>query len=529
MGFKRLGFVASPRGKQLLAASKAIVSEFKENLDTEVADTIKSLAKSDNIRLTNFWFERLLVMKNAAFGASPTLRRHFLILLSDFLHQTNYIDASPVEVDYFTDPTVNLEEVVELILYTRLPKYTAQDLGGDYATIDSLAAYFPEVIRRLGLIQNERFNVAVRFRKWIGHLAFKLLRGESLAQHERTAFVMYSDTREGTPGYYPDLPETAIVPVEQSDPLVMEAGELYKAVTLSGPFTNHQKMISDQIFERLTYYFGPHVPELKLCQGYEKPYGPFSVLELAPTETIPWSLEDQLTGITSVTSNFTGSRPTGGSFSIRVPIGVFRNDNVPRAVYPDDPSFRLVLTDQKAAHNFEYEYQSAWRQRWINSTVNDDVLQLALTDAAIKAKTLGACQVEKPTLEGFGLSYLTDEANAKLLHHEGSHIEQKFLLPGSSGGVEIQTLDMTGLKVRFGSVEAIPFGSEFVRLPLKAFREPAPQVVDYVSSVAGLTNDERKRFEEVITLYHNVARFERLTGQKAPLDPLELSKALLRV
>jgi len=79
-----------------------------------------------------------------------------------------------------------------------------------------------------------------------------------------------------------------------------------------------------------------------------------------------------------------------------------------------------------------------------------------------------------------------------------------------------------------GAVQALPAFSEFVRLPLKWFMQPAPRVVEYVASVHGLTADERKRFEDVIAIYHNCERYERLTGRAAPLNREQLAKAMLR-
>jgi len=529
MGYQQTGFIKVPRALVLTEAAETIAKEFKTDLDREVARAIKTLGKSDNIRLSNFNFERLLTIEHVRFDANAKLKIAFLTLLADFLHETGYIDVSPIVADYNVDPVMQLEEVIEAILATRMPKFTATDMGGEFATIDTLAYWMPEVIRRLLLINNERTNCIDRFRRWIGSLGFKLLKGEALAQAERTAFVMYSSTRQGTPGWYPGLESTPIRAIETGDVLVNEVGALYKAVTLAGPFTNHLKMISDQVRERLTFYLGLHTPELKMCRGSVRPYGPFEVYDLQPVETIPWSLEDQLTGITGVSAYFGGSKPASTAFSIHVPLMVAeRNENGIVGVFPDDPGYRLILTNQGDVSDYEIEYLSKQRQRVINSRVNNATQELAIADAAFERKTLGACSVAATTLQDFGLMTLTDRSSKKVSTYENDRIFETYLLPGPTG-VRLVDVDVTAMSVLWGSIEALPAFAEFVQPPLKVFREPAPRVVEYVSAVVGLSLDERRRFEDVISIYHNCAKFKRMTGREAPIDQQQLAFALLRI
>jgi len=413
MGYKHMGFVVPPRSLTILNAATTITAAFKNDLDKEIAKAIKSLGK-ENVRLTNFFFERLLTVDHPRFDSDPELKKSFLILLADFLRAVGFIDTSPVTVDYVTDPTIPEEELIWRMLDARMPKFSAADLGGEYATVDTLTYWFPEVIRRHALIKNEAHNMTERFRKWIGAIGHKLLTGGAISQQEKTAYVMYCSNSEGTTGHVEGMSEEPIPAIENGDVLVAEVGELYKALTLSGPFTSHQKLVSDQIMERLTFYFGPHNPDLKMCTGYIKTYGPFSILELVPQEAIPWTLEDQLIGITGNASYFMGMRSPSAGFSLKIPLMVANwKANGIAGAFPDDPSIRLILTNQKDISQFEFEYFSKFRGRNINSVVNNATLELALCDAAAETKAAGACQLEHPRSKASALWILPNALQAK--------------------------------------------------------------------------------------------------------------------
>jgi hypothetical protein len=531
MGYHKTGFVPVPRATRLLRAAIKILDVWSSDLDKEVAKAIKSLGKSDNIRLKNFFFERLLTIEHPKFDTDPRLKEAFLLILSDFLKETGYISISPIEVDYVTNPVADITEVIDLMLGTRMPKYSATDIAGDYATIDTLAHWLPEVIRRIAIVENERGSMIIRFYRWIMSIGKKLLRGEALAQHERTAYVMYCSRVQGTLGHYPGGTDAPLPALENSDVLVTEVGDLYKAVTLPGPMFNHVKMISDRIFERLTAYVGLHNPELKLCRGYIQTFGPYMVMDVKPVESIPWSLQDQMIGITSEAGYFAGMRQGKTGFSIRVPMLLHDQDSAGWiGTYPDDPGLKLILTNEEDISLFEMEFYSEWRQRSINSKVNGGTLELALTDVAFREETRGNCQVDHPTLEGFGLCTLTDTANTKLKPSDNNRIYTEFLLPNKDGGLVLKPIDMTALDVPYGTVLTLPAFSEHAKFPLNRFMDPAPQVVEFVASQHGLRNDERKKFETIIALYHNVAKYKRLTGKdKAPIDALQIAHALLGV
>jgi len=530
MGYQRTGFVVKPRSIRILEAASAIMDAFKENLEKEVAKAVKSLTRSDTIRLTELWFERLLAIEHPLLDSDAKLRKHFIVFLADLLQNAGYIDTCPVYVDYITNPIITEEEMVLRMLDSRMPKVTADDLGGEFAKVDTLMAYLPEVIRRTAFTLRESENMTNRFRKWIGSIGYKLINQQPISQHELTAFAMYNSNAPGTPGHVDGFPVTPITAVENGDTLVAEVGALYQNLSLPGPFTNHQQLVSDGIREKLTAYFGLHNPDLKLCTGYIQEFGPFDVMDLTPQEVVPWTLNDQLIGITSVASNFIGDRGTPSGLGMKVPLIVaIPDDNGTVGVVPDDPRIQFVLTDERDISNFNFKFWDPDRGRWIDSLTNNSNMDLFMLSLASTNATVGACQIEKPTLEGFGMCELSPEARDKITdQHDQLEIKETFLLPNDQGRPEEMEVNVTPMMGRLGVAIAQPAFSEFARLPLKWFMQEDPRIVEHVASVKGLDNAERIRYAPIISIYHNVARFERITGKKAPLETRRLAEAILR-
>lgn len=530
MGYQKLGFVVKPRSTYLLDIADKLehLVAWNKNLDKGVTEAIKTLGK-ENIRLSNIMFERLLTIGGPGLESGSEEHRDFIVLLSSYLHEVGIIAGSPVVVDYVTDPALTLDDVILRMLASRMPKFTLDQIGGQFATIDSLTYFFTDVIRRYALIKKEAPLMVRRFRQWLGHLGFKVITGQQLSQHELTAFVMYGNTEENSPGHSKyDKEEVRIAAAEINDLMVNEVAELYKSVSMPGPYWNHQKIISDTLLQRLTAYFGPHITDLRLCTGYYRNYGPFMLFELTPQDSLQWGVEEHLAGITARTSYLMSNVAGGGSYAIRVPnILDNRNDWGTAGLFPDDPSFQITLTDEANIANFEWDYYSQWRGVRVNSKIHSATEQLALADKALEGASLGTCNVEHATLENIGMALFTDRANSKLLPVD-QKVEETYLLPTEKGSKEV-SVDMTGYYSRLGTVIALPAFSEFLELPQKFFLQPQERVVEYVASVQALPLDEKIRFTNVISLYHNVERFMRLTGREAPLDRLQLAKAMLNI
>jgi len=503
------------------------MSEFGTTFDQDVAECIKSLG-NEKVFLKNFFFERVLQLHHPKLDGNEELKFAFMVTLIDFLNGVGYVQSSPSQWDYVVDPVMPADELLDLMLGTRLPVYKSSDLGGEYASIDTLMCFFSEVLRRNSLVTNERKFMAARLRQWIGNIGFKLMTTSSdqLSQAERSFLVIYGSTKRNTKGYITTLDEAPIRPVECKDPLVVEVGALATASCIAGPCTNHYKLISNTILEQLMFYYGPHVSDLKTSVGFERNYGPFRVFDTTPEETIPWLLESQLTGVSAMASNITIKPTKQPPFTLRVPLPImFKNNFGQLALYEDVPEFHLYLTNQDDVSRFTWDYFSKWRGRRIHSLNDGGTMDYALIDLAVQTKTAGGMQTEATDLSGAGICWLTDEAEKKVQPYDGNIIEE-YILPGDTGLIT-ESINMTAYYARFGSTELLPAFSEFLELPMGWFIQPAERVVDFICSVKGLTLQERVIFTPVIALCHNCARYTRITKQEAPIDKMRYVKALL--
>jgi hypothetical protein len=525
MPYRQTGFVAVPRTVYIPSYSSEIQKAFGNNFERGIGEAIKSLG-NERVFLKNMFFERLLAVKQDVLDASSSLKMKFIVVLADYLHSLGYIQTSPTQIDYVVDPVMPLSDLIERMIGTRLQAFKADDLGGDYASIDTLMHFFPEVIRRQAIVLNERENMVKRLRMWIGDVGFKLLTASELSQAERSFLVIYGNTEEGTKGYFEGM-AGPIRAIENKEVLVQEAGALATANCLSGPCTNHLKMISNTTLEQLIYYYGPHIPELRSQIGYAMRYGPFTSFELKPLDAIPWTLESQLTGLSAMSATISIKADDLPPFVIQVPLPIMplRKAYGVDCLYEDVPDFHLYLTNEQNVADFTWDYMSSWRGRRINSKLDGGTLDYALADAAVNTKTMGAMQVALTELPGNTLLWLTDAATTKV-DYDGASLTEEYILPGPKGLVK-KNIDMSAHYARMGKVEVLPPLAEFLELPSHWFMAPAEDVVQFVSSVEGLTHLETMRFRTIISLCHNCARYKRLTKEEPPIDRMELARVLL--
>lgn len=526
MGYQTVGFTPVPRQIVLPRAAQNIEAAFGTSLDVEVTKTIKSLGK-ENVRLKNLWFERLLAIDHPKLNVDETLRVDFIMLLADYLKTCGYIDSMPTLVDYVISPLLTLDQSVDLMCSHFMPTYTAAEIGGDYATIDALTYKFATVIRDTSNVLNYRRGIVDNIRLWLGDIGFRLLQRQSISQQERTAFVLYGNTLEGSFGWSRHVDSGPIPCAHTDTPLMREAAELYKSSTAPGPWTNHIRVISDGSLERLTVFIGHIVPTLTVFTGAKRIYNDFVHFEVTPHETISWSPEDQIVGITSDAQYFARANG-GGMFQIRVPLMVKLPQEITRSIIPDLDFLDITVLDPRDISKYKITFWSKWRERSVDSSVTNNTMELPLIDMAIQTRSIGGTQAPHVTLEGFGLCRLMEAARKFVIDVDMSRVVETYLLP-KDGGVEELPVDMTAYYARQGKIQLLPGFAEGLIVPTKWFATPQPAVVDYVSAVTGLLYDEKVRFADVISMYHNVARFERVTARTANFDVLTLSKTLLKI
>lgn len=526
MGYRETGYVPTPRQLQLLDAAVLVNTEFGDQMDVEIPKIFKSFGK-ENVRLTTAKFERVLAIESPKLAASPALLKAFQVLVADLLKQLTYIDECPVEVDYVINPVLDIDAVIDRMVMSHLPVYDKMILGGNFGTVDTLTYFFAEYIKDLVLVQSYKQALLANFRRWIGDAAYRLTIGGSLDQTETTALLLYGNTKEGTTGYSTKFPQSnkPITASQNMAPEVKLAGELYKAVTLPGPWTRHMQLLSFGSIERLTMYLGPIVGELKSSYGAVRDYGQFRVFLTKPGPALSWTAEQQLEAISSSASfffNTAGPSP----LQLKVPIVIFGDDVLRQVAIPDITSvFKLRVSDPRTCA-LSMWWHSTLRNRRIDQSSTNGTMELALIDLALSNKSFGATQAPHTQLDDFGMCYLTDAAE-KRVRQAKDHFET-YLLPNGAG-VTRKDINMRWHYYEQGETEILPAFGEMVRMPFSWFLQDAPTIVDYVAGVTGLLYDDKVRFSKVISMFHNCAVYKRITGQECPFDVENLAKKMLKV
>jgi hypothetical protein len=532
--YRKTGICKVPRSRYIPQMCRDIEIAFGDDFDQNVAAYVKSLG-NERTKLQNFFFEMILQLQNPKYDSNGKLRFQFLTLLADLMFMIGVIDKAPIKLEYRVDPVMDADELLDLMVGTRMPTFSLSDLGGDQATVFQLMCFMPEYIRRNALILHERPLMAQRFRNWLGDIGFKLLKTShaSLSQAERTFLVVAGCTLPLTKGFIAGLPSTPIPAVENKEPLVVETGALATASALPGPCTNHLKLISNQVLEQLLFYYGPHVSDLKSQVGYMDKRGPYWLFKLSPEDSIPWMLEAQITGLSAMASDIAMSSGIQPPFTIRTPQPLlFRNAGGVICLYEDIPTFNLWLTDPTDIHAYTWDFMSKFAGRRISSLNDGGTMDYALADLAAQVKTAGGMQIEGTEIPSDTLLWFDEEDGiAKHIENYDGNIIENYLLPSPSGLLDVP-VNMTAYYARFGSIEVIPAFAEFLELPMAWFRTPAENVVSYVNTMQGLTLLERVRFADVITFCHNYARYMRITRRQPkdiPIDRLRYVQALLNI
>lgn len=528
MGYRKIGVVPKSRSTMIIAAARLIKDKLGGELDAKVYKIIKSMG-DPRLRLNNIFFERTLLIEAEEFKNDKKLYEAFLIILNDFLVATGYTKRAPVEYTYVLDPAMPLDDVLDEMLQFYMPTWKNDELGGDYATVDTLGAYFPEVIRRTALVGEYRKVLAQRFRMWLQNIGHTLFINQALTQVERTALIMYGNPKSSRSlGNTENGDNSVIKPVENKTPEVAEVGAMYAKITLPGPWYDHTQLVSDRNMEQLTVYTGPHFPDAKMLTGYIRRYGPFIELITQPTETITWSVLDLLTALTSYQTSLMKRSAATTEWGFKAPFWMY--DEAPygaRGVILDDPEIRITLTDKNDVSRYSLEWKSQLKQRWIHSANTPSFLDTVIFDLALQNESKGRTQIAITSLDNLGIARF-DEAieSKKLIIKQDDTFVEETMIP-VDGVASVVKVDLKGYYSDIGDYAFLPPGSELLMLPFPWFLTPAERVVDFVASIKNLTISDKMRFSVVISLFHNCARYERLTGRKPPLNKIKLAKALL--
>jgi len=552
MPYQKLGYTTRQEGTYIPDLAQKVEQTLGKDLESEVGDALKQLG-SDKTNLDGFILPDLLRMKSSAFEPGSDVHKALIVLTMKILNHAGFMKTDVDRVAYVDNPLLTAEQAVGNMLTTKIPWLTKSDFGGDRTTLNTLKSILPILIREFATINRLRGDYYTWLRLKLGDIGDKMLHGTPIDQWEKSFFLAYCNPEPGTPGAALGLTGkgkgTGFIPANPiSNPLAIDAWELFKKSTQPGPGINYYRLISNQNFEGLVFYYGPHAPSLPISIGYWYTYGPFKNLQLTKLDEKTWSDKDILAGIRdrfvdipstidNIHKAMSEAKESEDTRSLNVsqftwqmtaPVKICGPKRLPCAnAFFDLPDVRLRLRDQKDISKFIWEYYSSWRQRMMLSVAggNADTLYV---DIAVKNATQGQGLIDQLNLESYSLIDPEPSVEKRLISRENVDIVETIWYV-KNGRLTRDAVNMTDLYKRRGSIMYRPAFAEYLAPPRDWYYQEDTAATEYISAVLGLSRDETTRNHLPITLSHNDEMFKRLTLNDAPFNVETVIKSTLNI
>jgi hypothetical protein len=555
MGYRKPGYTTIPEGRFVPSEADSLVTPLQKELESELGKAIDSIGPK-NTYLDTLILPDLMRMKSDRLNPGTPEHKRAVYLTNLVLNHAGYMQERIERVTYVDSPMLNIEEVVGNMLTHRIPWLSKEQLGGEKANLTALKTMLPIIFREMQACARLRKEYYTFLRLKAGDIGYKLLHGQPIDQPEKTFFLLYGNTERGTPGEALGLSEknnpSKLVPIpaqQNSNPLAIEAFELYKKSVEPGPGLNYYRLISNRNWESLVYYYGPYARTLPLTTGYMQPFGDFLQLRLTRQDEKSWTDKDQLTGIrdrfsdlpTSTKAAITQLIPSAPvkaepfrdlpageiEWVMNAPIRVCGPPNCKTPAFLDLPEVRLRCSDETDISIFNWEYTSAMRQRIISNLAGGSS-DMMYTDIAMSVESHGAAIVDRLNIDEFSLVDLDQSVIARKLMNANAEIVEEIHFLKSGNTLSSLPVNVTDLTSRGGVVGFRPAFAEFFYPPRNWYFIEDPRALEFITARLGLTRDQAIRNALPITISHNAAVLKRLTGSNPPFDIKELIRIILQ-
>jgi len=522
MGYTKLGYRTIPEAYYIPAYATELLK--KENMEAAIATALEKLGRG-NRKLTSIIFDDLLQIDTPDFKASGEPRKQFLHIMIKTLNHMGFLTEAVPIIELRTSPILDIDEAVSQMLGARMRWFTKEDVGGEYATLDNLRSLLPSAIRSYSFVHSERAVMVSRLRTYIGHIGYKVMRGAEISQQEKTLLVLYGNPRIGSSGYSEfEKAQVQIAAKETADPLAMEAFELYKQYTEPGSFFRFVRLKSDANHERLTLFVRQLPTEVSFWTGFMQPYGPFKVPVMEQVESMKWSTNDQMVGLTDGSDYFVRQTQSGSLLTVKPPRLAGGDDEGNLATFVlDTPDIIYMLDDEKDVSKTTWQYFSKWRKRYLNSIASNIGTGDYLADFGLERTDHGDTTIENITAATLGLADYSHPTLVNTFREMGTERlwETIFLPEAASRKLVDQKVDMSDFYTQRGLITTMTAFAEKVFPARVWYGVPDKAALSFIAERMGLTYDEQTRYERIITIAHNAAKLERLTGRKPVFDVKE--------
>lgn len=522
--YQNIGYRVKPEGMYIPECAKAVISR-GENYPAQIAEYLLAVGgKRSNNRLRNIMLEDFFAAETDVVAPGTPFRNQVIHLFVKILAHAGYLrDAVPM-IERVTNPVVTIDEVAMRITTQNLVYPTAADFGGEFATIGNLTAFSQRVIPELAYCVNDGIlrRTVERLRLMVGHIGYKLRKNEAITQAERTFFMLYKNTEEGTPGFSEYATATPIRCAEQSDPLIFDAFRQACGVAEGGPFWRNFRIHAVGPMEQFIILSGFVPPRVTTRLGYSVPLGPFREPRYEILDDMPWTIQQQLDAMYDRTAYISTEGKAAAGYDSLLPVTTLNigyPDKTDYGFILDDPGIKLRLVDDSDCSKIIWSYNSMFAERELNSQVASIDPGDFIAEVAWRKKDYGANAFSQLEVSEFGLAdYSLVEDDFTNVADQELNEEIAVVDKTKAKSLKLLTVNMADYYLRRGSGMTRSMFASIVDPPRTYLEETDENALLFIAARLGLTRDDMIRFRRAISISHQAARWKRLTGKEMILD-----------
>jgi hypothetical protein len=514
-----MGYYIKPHGELLLRACRRLIA--LNGWEQALATFLKPLVGSR--QLDSLRAEDIIMLKGEGpFQHGTDQHRELLYLLLSFMAGCGG-DASkvPVCIGYRKHPTLNIDEVVQRVLGTRVFMPSMADLKLDpRVRTNGIPALLATLFRRIAAVARDEQRIYNAIRTHLSDVAYRASRKMPYTQHEKSLLLNYGNAgvddgpgRTAAERAENRAPKIGIAP-HDSD-IVHQIWSEVMAVTQPGPYSDYFNVVSNGDKQELIYAVGPHAGPLVFHRGFEVAWNVFTELEFEGSEQFEWDRDSQLTAARESGVAFNEvDRPFDKATPLKV--GTLASEQLPFTF--DEVDIQPEVDDTAGTIKIdEYVWRDAWIERRLTSNNGNTPSDYAHSRCLLQ-KDWGGGRIGMTDLSTVRMydpagskEFLGDREISRPVHKKAT----VFVPTGPNNALEEKQVDLSVLFKGHGSMEFVPAFTEYSQLPREALFKERIDEEDLVAMQLGLTREQAKQGRIPIRITLNYSLITQTLGESA--------------
>jgi len=551
--YRNLGYFVDSPAQVLLPAARSLVAKFGHNFDTVFSDAFREAGLSDRRFMKDLTRDDLIQLsKSVNFPRGSAQLRELLHLVYAIMSASGWGDYRPAVIRYNEQPLMPLDEVLTEALNDHLEKGMIEvgRMWPEKCNVETFRTHFAPIVKRMALLWEYRPYIVDKLERYVGDLLYRMKTMEisptGLDQFDRSLVALMVSEKEPLCLVYTDAQgsysKLAFPDAKDADPLIGPEIARFKSAVQPGPWLRFTRLLSNMDARELAYIVSPILADLPLVTGYMIPVGPFHDMDLNVHSRVMWGDAEQFAGF--VERIMYPISPENSSMTQRLGFRtpahrVWQGSSPP---HYDWPTLEVINdTDEQGSPLIKYSWYSPTQQRMVH-TVNGATMHDLITDLAATHKELGETPCPVQNIHDFKFVDLNHESmlDRRVVHTGGDGkrdaddapilreriYETLWYFEGGRNLMSIENLDVTPLYNKIGNVSFKPALSDYFTPSRTWFLQADQTAIDFIVGRLQLNVYDARRSVLALTISHNVAVYERLTGTKVKWDVEEVIRAM---